>query len=218
MKTFLQSCSIILFCYLFFSCSYTAKKSLKLYQEVAQSQYDVIIVPGVPFENDAWSKTMKGRILWAKFLYDKGITNNIMYSGSAVYSPFIEAEVMALYGEALGVDTTNIYKEIYAEHSTENLYYGYQYAKKLGFEKIALASDPFQSKLLKSFAKRIDPSIGIIPMVYDSIATISQNMEDPSILFEPLRKEDFISIKDREGFWKRLKGTAGKSLKEGLYD
>jgi len=203
---------------IFSSCSYSAKKSLSLYKENNKKQYDVIIVPGVPFENGTWSRTMRARVLWSKFLYDKGIAKHVMYSGSAVYSPFIEAEIMALYGEALGLDKEDIYTENFAEHSTENLYYGYQYAKSLGFEKIALASDPFQIKMLKGFARKIDPSIGIIPMVYDSLYVLSNKIDDPDIPYEPLKQSDFISIKEREGFWKRLNGTRGKNMKEGLYE
>lgn len=209
---------LFLFVILFSSCSFSAKKTISLYETNKSKEYDVIIVPGVPFENGGWSRTMRARVLWSKFLYDKGIAKQVMYSGSAVYSPYIEAEIMALYGEAIGLSKDDIYTENFAEHSTENLYYGYQYAKKLGFEKVALASDPFQTKLLKRFAKKIDPNIGIMPMVYDSVFVLSNKIGDPEIDYESLKQTDFISIKDREGFWKRLQGTRGKNLKEGLYD
>lgn len=200
------------------SCSYSAKKALKIYEVESSKVYDVIIVPGVPFENEQWSRTMRARVLWGKYLYDKGIAERVMYSGSSVYTPYVEAKVMAQYGKALGIKEKDIFEEVHAEHSTENLYYGYQYAKKLGYEKIALASDPFQTKLLAGFAKKIDPQIGLIPMVFDSLLNYSENIGDPNIDHESLIVDDFVSIKEREGFWKRLKGTRGKSLKEGLYD
>lgn len=200
------------------SCSYSANKALKIYKGESTSVYDVIIVPGVPFESEQWSRTMRARVMWGKYLYDNGIAKRVMFSGSSVYTPYVEAKIMALYGKALGIAKEDILEEVYAEHSTENLYYGYQYAKKLGYHKIALASDPFQTKLLAGFAKKIDPEIGIIPMVFDSLLNYSQDIADPIIDHESLIVNDFISIKDREGFWKRLKGTRGKSLKEGLYD
>src|SRR5438067_574875 len=64
------------------------------------NSFDAIIVPGVPFENGRWSQTMKSRVGWSYYLYRKGIAKNIIYSGAAVYSPYVEARIMALYGEA----------------------------------------------------------------------------------------------------------------------
>ncbi len=100
----------------------------------------------IQFENGKWDRVMMGRIYWAKFLYEKGIAKNIIFSGSAVYSPYYEAEIMRLYAIELGIPKENIFAETKAEHSTENAYYSYKYGKKLGFNKMALASDPFQSK------------------------------------------------------------------------
>jgi len=115
-------------------------------------------------------------------LYDKGITKNVIYSGSAVYSPYYEAEIMALYAQTIGIPKENIFAETKAEHSTENVYYSYKKAKNLGFEKIALATDPFQSKMVKSFiTKKMKAPIAIIPMVYDSLKTIESIMIDPQI-------------------------------------
>jgi vancomycin permeability regulator SanA len=81
--------------------TYTAQK--KFNKALYQTPYDAIIVPGVPLENGMWSPTMKARVYWSVYLYKKGIAKNIIYSGSAVYTPYIEAQVMALYAEQLGV-------------------------------------------------------------------------------------------------------------------
>lgn len=69
-----------------------------------------------------------------------------MYSGSSAYSPYYEGEIMALYAIAIGIPKENVFTETRAEHSTENLFYVYLKAKKLGFTHIALATDPFQAK------------------------------------------------------------------------
>ena len=136
------------------SCSFSAKATRQLLQKAENSgPADVIIVPGVPFENGKWDRIMKGRVYWSKYLFDRGVAKNIMYSGSSVYSPYYdsavytayyEAEIMAMYAKAIGIPAKNIYTETKAEHSTENAYYGYKKAKQLGFEHIALASDPFR--------------------------------------------------------------------------
>ena len=78
------------------SCSFSTRARRNLLDESLSRRYDVIVVPGVPFENGQWSSIMKGRILWSKYLYDIGIARNVMYSGSAVYTPYNEAEIMAL--------------------------------------------------------------------------------------------------------------------------
>jgi uncharacterized SAM-binding protein YcdF (DUF218 family) len=199
--------SVLLLSAIFYSCSYSSKAAKKLFNQAKAKGYDIVVVPGVPFENGKWSATMKGRVYWAKYLYDNGITKNIMFSGSSVYSPYYEGMIMALYAEALGVPKENIFYETEAEHSTENMYYSYHLAKKLGFTKIALASDVFQTKSLRSFArKRISRDVGMIPMLLDTLKIQQPSMIDPAI--------DFISIKKREGFFKRLKGTMGYNIKK----
>jgi uncharacterized SAM-binding protein YcdF (DUF218 family) len=158
-----------------------------------------------------WSRTMKGRVYWSYLLYKKGIAKNIIYSGSAVYSPFVEAKIMALYAVAIGIPAEHVYTEPTAEHSSENLYYSYHLGKKLGYQKMALATDPFQSKLLKKFSKRMQLDVPMIPMVFDSLESITKI--DPVIDDQQAYRADFISILEREGFWERLKGTRGKKIK-----
>lgn len=201
------------------SCSFSEKASGKLLQQAqANGPYDIIIVPGIQFENGQWDRVMKGRIYWSKYLLDKGITKNIMYSGAAVYSPYNEAEIMALYAEAIGIPREKIYTELLAEHSTENIYYGYKKAKQLGFKKIALASDPFQTRMLKKFVKKkISPDVALIPMVVDTMKLIEPSMTDPVIDYKKAYRENFISIKKRESFWKRLRGTIRGNMDTTAY-
>jgi uncharacterized SAM-binding protein YcdF (DUF218 family) len=200
------------------SCSFSEKTTRRLLKESSDKTYDVIIVPGVPFENSQWSRTMKARVYWSKYLYDNGIARNIMYSGSAVYTPYCEAEIMALYARELGIPESHIYTETKAEHSTENIYYSYRKAKSLGFEKIALASDPFQTKLLKRFTRiRVSREVSLIPFVIDTLKKLEPEMTDPSINYQRAFKNDFVSIMERENFWKRLKGTRGRNLDTSAY-
>ncbi len=194
------------------SCQFSKKTSARLYESASKEKFDMIVVPGVPFENGKWSRIMKGRVYWAKYLFDKGIAKNIMFSGSAVYSPYYEAEIMALYAEKLGIPKKNIYTETNAEHSTENIYYSYKKSRGLGFTKIALASDPFQTKLLRRFTKKkVSRDIKLIPFVIDTMKVIEPDMTDPTIDFAKAYVADFISIVKRESRWKRLKGTLGWS-------
>ena len=201
------------------TCSYSIKKAEKMYLASENKTFDAIIVPGVPFNNGKWSDIMKIRVFWSKFLYDKGIAKNIIYSGSAVYSPYYEAEIMALYAQQLGIPKEHIYVENKAEHSTENVYYSYKYGKLLGFKSIALATDPFQSKMVKSFIrKELKGKITVIPIVYDTLNELNPPMYDPQINPSSAFDSSFISIMEREGFWKRLQGTRGKNVDRSAYE
>jgi uncharacterized SAM-binding protein YcdF (DUF218 family) len=200
------------------SCAYSSKAGRQLLEESLQKKYDMIVVPGLPFEDGKWSAAMKDRVLWSKYLYEAGIAENVMYSGSAVYSPYREAEIMAMYGEKLGIPKENIYTEIKAEHSTENIYYSYRKAKKLGFSKIALASDPFQTKMLRRFTReRVSGDIDFIPVVYDSIHRLEAFKKDPEIDFSKAFVTDFTALPNRENFFKRFRGTRGHNIDTTAY-
>jgi len=209
---------LVLLAFLCLSCSFTSRTSRNYLIEAMHEPYDIIIVPGVPLEGEVWSQTMKARVYWSKYLFDKGITKNIMYSGSSVYTAYYEAEVMSLFAQAIGIPKENIFIEKKAEHSTENIYYGYQKARLMGFQRIALASDPFQTKLLRRFTKEnVSKNVGLIPIVYDTLRSLEPLMIDPKIEYQKAHNTDFVSIVERETFWERLKGTRGLKLDENAY-
>jgi vancomycin permeability regulator SanA len=197
-----------------FSCQYTKEAAQRRYDHASTKTYDLVIVPGVPLEDPKmWSRTMKGRVYWAKFLYDKGIAKNLMFSGSAVYSPYYEGMIMAMYAHALGVPQKNIFSEIRAEHSTENIYYSYKKGKKLGFKTFAVASDPFQTKQLARYTRmKVSSSIDIIPFVVDTLKTIEPYMVHPRIDYNQAYVKDFVPLTKRETWWKRQKGTWGWNI------
>lgn len=201
------------------SSTYSQKKSVRMLEKSQGLPYDVIVVPGVPLENGKWSRIMKARVYWSKFLIDRGIANHVMYSGSAVYTPYVEAEVMAMYAEAIGIPKDKIYVEAKAEHSTENIYYSHKYARKLGFERIALATDPFQSRMLKRFIKnKVSGKVGVIPIVFDTLKTMEPLMIDPVIDYQSTSVNDFTALTDRKSFLERMRGTMGKTLNEDYYE
>ncbi len=174
--------------------------------------FDLIIVPGVPYSNYKWNQVMRLRIQWSKFLLDKKYATNIMYSGGAVQTPFIESRIMALYAQAMGVPVENIFTEEKAEHSTENIYYSYKLAKEKGFKNIALATDPFQINNLKSFIKKHKLEITLMPILLDTVLIMDKT--EPKINPSSARVDSatFIPLNKREGFFKRLRGTAGKNI------
>lgn len=209
MKPFLLI-SILLF---FSSCYFLGPSSTKRLKQVsAIKPIDVAIIPGLPLENGSWDTLLKARLLWSEFLLKKGYVKHVLYSGAAVYTPWTEGSSMALYALGLGIDSSQILVDTLAEHSTENLYYGYQMARQKGFKTIAIATDPFQCFMLHKFArKNFEEPIYFLPIIYDSIAvrTSFEYKIDTSLT----QKKNFVSIVERENYRSRYKGTRGKKIK-----
>jgi hypothetical protein len=178
----------------------------------AHKEYDAIIVPGIQFREPAWDKVLQLRLIWAKHLYDKGIAKNIITSGSSVYTPYVEAEIMKEYLVAMGIPKEHVFVEERAEHSTENLWYGYRLAKKKGFTSIALCSDPFQSKMLYRFAKRrTKRQVYFLPAIFDTLRGLPH--DTPVINYKQLRIENFVPITQKYSKWKRFMGTMGRNIR-----
>lgn len=205
-RIFLYVNVVILIALLLTYCSFR-KSVIRSYEHAKITRpYDVIIVPGIPYEKLNTSVVMNMRLQWAKHLYDSGFTKNIIFSGSAVYSPFVEGKAMKLIADSMGIPSEHTFYETKAEHSTENVYYSWKMANEMGFKKIALATDPFQSAMLKSFIKKYCPGVVSIPVFIDKI---DLKAALPVIDTTSCHVADFVSIKEREGFWKRFRGTRG---------
>jgi uncharacterized SAM-binding protein YcdF (DUF218 family) len=211
-RLFLILIAVIILSHAFSACTFSAfsKKSYK--NAVASKPYDVIIVPGLPYDKEKTSSVMKMRMFWAKYLYDSGFTRNIIFSGGAVYTPFVESIAMKVMADSLGIPSKYTFSETEAEHSTENVYYSWKKAKGLGFRKIAVATDPFQASMLRGFIRKHTPGVDIIPIIYDKIDV--ENRELPRIDTTSSYRRDFVSIKEREGFFERFRNTMGKRIKE----
>jgi uncharacterized SAM-binding protein YcdF (DUF218 family) len=181
------------------------------HENIKNVPFDAIIVPGAPYNATKWNDVMRYRILWSKFLFDKGYTRNIIFSGAAVHSPYVESKIMALYCEALGVPKENIYTEEKAEHSTENVYYSYYLAQKNGFKNIALATDPYQTNNLNRYIIKNNFDMKILPMQFDSLVILKT--KEPVIdASSAMASSSYESLNKRESFFKRLRGTMGKNI------
>ena len=187
---------------------FISKKSRK------EGPYDVIIVPGIPFEAEKGAGLiMKARVKWAHYLVANGIAKNVIFSGSAVYTPYTESRIMGLYAEEMGIPAENIICETKAEHSTENVVYSLRMAEKLGFKKIAIATGPFQSAFLDNYVKdhSLQVSFIAIPLLYNgNVGPEAFSEIDPSSAFVV----DFVSLKDRETKEERYQGTLGNKIEE----
>jgi uncharacterized SAM-binding protein YcdF (DUF218 family) len=141
-----------------------------------------------------------------------------MFSGAAVYTPYIEGEIMARYAIALGIPKENIFTETKAEHGTENVYYGFQKSVKMGFSSVALASDPYQSKSLRRFTKqKVSNDIAMLPIVFSILSKIEPFTKEPAIDVSTAYVNNWVSIKERMGFFRRFQGTRGLDIDPQAY-
>ncbi len=202
---------LILLTTLISSCGFIRTQPKKILAQSMTSQpYDVVIVPGHPYFGETWSTTMNYRLTWSAYLYKNGLAKNFIFSGGSVYSEYVEAKIMAKYAVELGIPAENIFLDTNAEHSTENVYYSYLIAKENGFDRIALATDPFQNKSLRGFIKNHQLPIDQLPAVFDTLGMPSKKepLINPSSSIDP----NFVSIKERESFFQRMSGTLGKNI------
>lgn len=174
--------------------------------------YDVIIVPGVPYQDTGYGSVMEMRIRWAKYLFDNGVARNVIFSGGAVYTPYVEGRIMALKAREIGMPAAHVFAEEKAEHSTENLYYGYLLARRLGFSRIALASDPFQTFMLSEVHERFKLyEVGFLPMP----VSFMREVDKTNIHIDPVsaRVKHFTPLPERETASERFRGTMGRNVK-----
>lgn len=195
------------------SCFFLGPSPKKRLQKIAEIKpVDVVIVPGLPLYQGQWDTLLKTRMLWSEFLIKKGYTKHVVYSGNAVYTPWMEGPSMALIARQLGIDSTQILVDTIAEHSTENLHYSYLMAKTKGFKSIAVATDPFQCAMLHKFAKKnFEEEIYFLPVIYDSIK--ARTGVEVRIDTTLTKKKNFRSLEERQGYKDRMKGTRGKKIK-----
>jgi hypothetical protein len=190
----LRLLTLLIGCLLLASCSLPFITTKTFNRYIQQGPYDVIIVPGLPYDSGRPSELFKARMYWAKQLYDRGIAKNIIFSGAAVHTPYVESKVMKLYAIAMGIPAAHTFVEIRATHSNENVFYGYRMAHQLGFKKIALATDPFQSFMYSMFSKVYATDLGRLPASMDSIAAYAERCSNIQIDASGAYLKDFTPI------------------------
>lgn len=177
---------------------------------VENGPYDVVIVPGFPSSDGAWNRVIKARVYWSKHLLDEGLVRHVIYSGAAVYSPYVESRIMALYAEAVGVPRDAIHLETRAEFSAENLYYSYALARRLGFRRIAVATDPFHHGKLERLAREFNLEVTFLPVQFGRLLRMEK--EDPEIPHRQALDTNFIPIEVRYTREERARGTRGERI------
>jgi uncharacterized SAM-binding protein YcdF (DUF218 family) len=129
---------------------------------MAQAPFDAIIVPGYPFRIEKNRILFAVRLHFAKELYDKGLAKNIIFSGAAVQTPYIEGQIMKIMADSLGIPPAHTFVESEALHSNQNALLGTRMAHKMGFRKVAIATDPYQFSYMTMLLKFFAPKTGIL--------------------------------------------------------
>lgn len=207
--------SLILFssCKAYYKAFYT--DPAKCFEAAKQKKpYDVIIVPGFPHDSGKVNMVLSQRIKWAYYLYKNGFTKNIIFSGAAVHSPYVEAEAMKLIALQTDMDSNHLFTEIKAKHTTENLYYSCMMANDLGFKSIAFTSEPAQCSFMKPFRRKFKLKLDFLPVVTDSVLSMHLTLYpiDERSAFVP----NFIALKEKESLLKSLRGTRGHQVKKEI--
>jgi uncharacterized SAM-binding protein YcdF (DUF218 family) len=179
------------------------------YREVS-APFDVIVVPGFPYHPDEIPSILNLRIRWARYLFNAGLTKNIIFSGSAVYTPYIEGIALKIISDSLGIPSDHTFSETQAEHSIENVFYSMKLARKMGFRRIGVATDPFQAKMLEPLIAKYCADIEIVPIVYSKIR--SDRYDIPRINPTEALADNFVSLRERETRTQRQMGTKGRRI------
>jgi len=200
-------------------------QSCAMYEEVSLKDenrivYDAVIVPGFPFDNEEGriNPFQHMRLFWAYHLYVTGETKNIIVSGGAVHTPYVEAEIFALYLKKLGVNPHHIIIENKAEHSTENIFYSLELARHHGFERVAVATDPMQSRMISFLLRKSDVNIDYLPADLKTLGMNYWRRFDTRVDGSSAYVSNFVPLKEREDRKQRMKGTRGEKYLQKMQE
>lgn len=199
MKKAIQYSLLIAIVFTITSCTLETRVSRADKRYMKRAPYDAIIVPGYPYVTAEYPYgTERNKILinvrlyYAKELYDKDIAKNIIFSGAAAHTPFIEGKIMQEMAIALGIPAEHTFAEVKAEHSNQNAMYGRRLAKQLGFKKIAVATDPFQFSYLSQLMHIFTPGLPILSFHPDEMVKYIKPL--PSVDSSSAYVHDFVPV------------------------
>ncbi len=163
---------------------------------LTNAPYDVVIIPGSPYDNPEPNQMFTSRMLWALQLYKQGTVKHIIFSGSAVHTPYTEGTIMKAISDSMGIPSSVSSVETQALHTDENIYYGFAMAKKAGYKTIAVATDPFQNFFVSRHLKNEYSSIALLPMPIDTFRKY-RDAELLKINAASLKIKNFVPLRER---------------------
>lgn len=208
-----QTTFLILTAILLGSCKSLNYKKIAVnrYQYAEQVKpFDVLLVPGTPYFQEGMTEVMLNRLLWAEHLYKKGFSKYIMFSGAAVYTPFIEGCILREYAMLLGIPGDKILVEPKAENSVDNIYYANLQAREMDLKDMLVATDTYQSLRYSRFQKQTNIQFNMAPMQVDSLDLNFrfQTTINDSVCYQ----QGWIDYKKRKAWYERFARSGGKFL------
>ena len=186
--------------------------SFNVFAQQQEKKYDAIIIPGYPFNPDGKMNAIyRMRLAWAYELYQTKRTKYIILSGGAVHSPYVEAEIFALYLIQKGIPAEALILERNAEHSMENVFYSMELAEKHGFERVAVATDMWQAGMIQIIGKIHDhdlSKVDFLPAKFRIVNKLWKSFEF-EIDYQLAYKNEFVPLVDRKDKKTRNLGTHG---------
>lgn len=166
----------------------------------------IAVVPGCPVEEDgSLSTCLSRRIVWGSMLYEQGEVEGFITSGSAVYTPYVEAEALAAGLVALGVPEDRIWLDPHALHTDENMYNAMTMAQDQGWE-LVVASDGIHARtgcrMIRSWEGSCTSLRMPYPDVYARIDTVQAQLDT----VQPRRVEDWRTLSERHRARKEITG------------
>jgi uncharacterized SAM-binding protein YcdF (DUF218 family) len=178
--------------------------------------FDAVIIPGFPFQpGEKMNAIYRMRLAWAFELYKTGRTKHIILSGGAVHSPYVEAEIFALYLMKAGIPAEALILERNAEHSMENVFYSMEIARKYGFENVAVATDFWQSGMIMTIGKLYGHDLSDVAFLPAKFYVVNHYWKsfEFDIDEEQAKATTFVPLVERKNKETRKLGTHGKLWK-----
>ncbi len=161
--------------------------------------FDAVVLPGCPSEeNGSPSRCQMGRAGHGALLWREGWTKNFIVSGSDVHTPYVEAEAIAQAMTVLGVPPERILLERDALHSDENVYYPVLLAKRLGLNRLAVATNGPVAGWMCSFMEKFGHDCFFIKMDTDALEKFLPAYEPTLRALRARKTENWEPLSDRE--------------------
>lgn len=110
-------------------------------------KYDVIVVLGNPAHTDgSIGDIAQQRVQKSVELFNEGQAKYILFTGSAVYNRYAEADVMADFAHSLGVPRTALMRETKARNTYQNLLYATEIMQQNHWRSAAIVTSPYHVK------------------------------------------------------------------------
>ncbi len=166
--------------------------------------FDVVIVPGCPSNPDGTVSVCQWRrAVWLAHLFEQGVAERAITSGSAVHNAFVESQGIRAGAVALGVPAEAIATETQALHTDENMAYSLHIAASLGYGPVAVATEGLQARGMCSMAEHWGVACTELALDERLVrARLSEGL--PTVRTDPVA--EFRSVRERELEIARLRG------------